>query len=102
MFEIASVITKNHLSQVIGDLAQIMGIQTREEVVLGRLIHGWVRKMPNVTQIERRKLLALALCSLLGANSPPTVLEYFPRIISNIVETLNDVIAYDDKDYLVE
>ncbi|XP_020288528.1 importin-11 isoform X2 [Pseudomyrmex gracilis] len=92
--------------QVIGDLAQIMniawGTQTREEIVLERLIHGWVKRMPNVTQIERRKLLALALCSLLGANSPPTVLEYFPRIISNIVETLNDVIAYDDKDYLVD
>lgn len=106
MSEVASVIIRDHLSQVIGDLAQIMniawGTQTREEIVLERLIHGWVKRMPNVTQIERRKLLALALCSLLGANSPPTVLEYFPRIISNIVETLNDVIAYDDKDYLVE
>ncbi|XP_011635058.1 importin-11 [Pogonomyrmex barbatus] len=88
--------------QVISDLAQSIGTETREDVVLGKLIHGWVNAMPLVPQTERRKLLSLALCSLLGANSPPTVLEYFPQIISNIVETLNDITKFDDMGYPVD
>lgn len=88
--------------QVIGDLAQSIATETREDVVLGKLIHSWVNAMPLVPQTERRKLLALALCSLLGANSPPTVLEYFPQIILNIVETLNDITKFDDMGYPVD
>ncbi|XP_012055952.1 PREDICTED: importin-11 [Atta cephalotes] len=88
--------------QIISDLARSIGTETREDIVLGKLIHSWVNAMPLVTQIERRKLLALALCSLLGANSPPTVLEYFPQIILNIVETLNDVTKFDDMGYPVD
>lgn len=87
--------------QVIRDLAQSLGNQTREEVVLGKMIHVWVSGMPLASQDERRKLLALALCSLLGANSP-TVLEYFPQIMSNIVETLNDITKFDDMGYPFE
>lgn len=90
------------LSQVIGDLAQRIGTETREEAVLGTMILNWVNDMPLVTQTERRKLLALALCSLLGANCPPIVLEYFPYIIMNIVETLNDVTKLDDLGHPVE
>jgi len=74
----------------------------REDVVLGKMIYRWINGMPLVSQTERRKLLALALCFLLGANSPPTVLEYFPYIISNIVETLNDITKFDDMGYPVE
>ncbi|XP_071559337.1 importin-11 isoform X1 [Temnothorax nylanderi] len=88
--------------QVISDLAQSIGTETREDVVLGKLVHSWVTAMPLVAQTERRKLLALALCSLLGANSPPTVFEYFPQIISNIVETLNDITKFDDSGYPVD
>jgi len=88
--------------QIISDLTHSIGNETREEVVLGQMVYSWVNGMPQVTQTERRKLLALALCSLLGANSPPIVLEYFPQIIANIVETLNDVTKVDDMGYPVE
>ncbi|XP_012521564.2 importin-11 [Monomorium pharaonis] len=86
--------------QIINDLAQTIGTETRD-VVLGKLVHNWVSTMPMVTQTERRKLLALALCSFLGTNSSP-VLEYFPHIISNIVETLNDITKFDDMGYPVD
>ncbi|XP_025988131.1 importin-11 [Solenopsis invicta] len=88
--------------QAISDLAQSLGNEIREDVVLGKLVHSWVNAMSLVAQTERRKLLALALCSLLGANSPPTVLECFPHIISNIVETLNDITKFDDMGYPVD
>lgn len=82
---------------MIGELSRnIGGGETNEEAVLGQIVHIWVSRMPLVTQPERRKLLALALCSLLEANSPPSVLQHFPSIISNIVETLNDITKYDD------
>ncbi|XP_011865006.1 PREDICTED: importin-11 [Vollenhovia emeryi] len=87
--------------QIISDLTQSIGTETRD-VVLGKLVHSWVNAMPQVSQTERRKLLALALCSFLGANSPPTVLEHFPQIISNIVETLNDITKFDDMGYPVD
>ncbi|KAK2588464.1 hypothetical protein KPH14_004450 [Odynerus spinipes] len=90
-------IFENIFVQVISELARnIEGGETSEEAVLGQIVHVWVNRMPLVTQPERRKLLALALCSLLGANSPPSVLQHFSRIVSNIVETLNDITKYDD------
>lgn len=70
--------------------------EAREDAVLGEIIHIWVNRMPYISQLERRKLLALALCSLLGANSPPSVFQHFPLIISNIVGTLNDITKFDD------
>lgn len=72
------------------------GNEVREEVVLGEIIRIWVNRMPYIPLLERRKLLALALCSLLGPDSPPCVLHYFPLIISNIVGTLNDITKLDD------
>lgn len=72
------------------------GNEAREEIVLGEIIRVWVNRMPYISLLERRKLLALALCSLLGANSPPSVLQHFPLIISNIVGTLNDITKFDD------
>ena len=68
--------------------------ETTEEAVLGQIIYVWVDRMGCTTQPERRKLLALALCSLVGANSP-SVLEHFSQIMSNIVETLNDITKLD-------
>ncbi|XP_078037262.1 importin beta11 [Augochlora pura] len=91
---------KDIFIQVISELARkIGGNETSEEEVIGKIIHVWVIQMPVVFQPERRKLLALALCSLLGANSPPSVLECFPLIISNIVETLNDISKFDNLEY---
>ncbi|XP_043499006.1 importin-11 [Polistes fuscatus] len=88
---------RNIFVQVIGELSRnIGGGETNEEAVLGQIVRIWVDRMPLVTQPEQRKLLALALCSLLEANSLPSVLQHFPSIISNIVETLNDITKYDD------
>ncbi|XP_076288957.1 importin beta11 isoform X1 [Lasioglossum baleicum] len=91
---------KDIFIQVISELTRKIGVnETREEEVLGKIIRVWVNQMQVVFQPERRKLLALALCSLLGANSPPSVLEHFPQIISNIVETLNDLTKLDNLEY---
>ena len=51
--------------------------------------------MPCVTAPERRKLLALALASLLTTESP-VVLQRVYIVFLNIVETLNDVTKTDD------
>ncbi|CAL7948181.1 unnamed protein product [Xylocopa violacea] len=88
---------KDIFIQVISELTRKRGgNEAREEAVLGEIIHIWINRMPYISQSERRKLLALALCSLLGANSPPSVLQYFPQIIANITATLNDITKFDD------
>ena len=66
------------------------------EQVTGRLLDVWMDKMPCVTQPEKKKLLSLALCSLLASGSP--IVYDGNRIYSilvNVVETLNDVINTD-------
>lgn len=68
--------------------------------MLEQLVRLWVNIMPYIASLERRKLLAIALCSLLEGNSPPSVMQYFPEIISNIVETLNDITKLDDDECL--
>ncbi|XP_034176421.1 importin beta11 isoform X2 [Osmia lignaria lignaria] len=94
---------KDIFIQIISELTRkVAGNEGREEAVLGQIIRVWVNRMPFTFQPERRKLLALALCSLLGANSPPSVLQHFPLIISNIVETLNDMTKYDNIGYDIE
>lgn len=53
--------------QVIAKVAQ--GIGETPEVVLNKMLDVWLDKMALVTQLERRKLLGLALASLLTAQS---------------------------------
>ncbi|XP_012282091.1 importin-11 [Orussus abietinus] len=91
--------SKDVFVQVVGELSrdiQANGNDTSEEVVLNRMVHMWLNRMPAMIEPERRKLLALALCSLLGANSPSCILQHFPRIVLNIIETLNDITVIDD------
>ena len=52
--------------------------------------------MPCVTAPERRKLLALALASLLTSESP-VVLSRVYLVLLNVAETLNDVTRYGRK-----
>ena len=52
--------------------------------------------MPCVTAPERRKLLALALASLLTSESP-VVLSRVYLVLLNVAETLNDVTRYGKK-----
>ena len=58
--------------------------------------------MPLVHQLEQEKLLALVLCFLLDASSPPSVLQFFPQILTNIIETLNDITKVDEMGSPVE
>jgi hypothetical protein len=53
--------------QVVAEVAQ--GIGETQEVVLNKMLDVWLDKMALVTQLERRKLLGLALASLLTAQS---------------------------------
>ncbi|XP_033230848.1 importin-11 isoform X2 [Belonocnema kinseyi] len=82
--------------EVIRELSRQLGGDANEENVLGQITRVWVAKMPLVHQLEQEKLLALVLCFLLDASSPPSVLQFFPQILSNIIEALNDITKVDD------
>lgn len=85
------------IMQVISELTRKMGgNEEKEEAVFGQIIHVWVSQTHYIFKVERCKLLALALCSLLGANCPPSILKHFPQIISKIVEALNDITTITD------
>ncbi|KAG8226721.1 hypothetical protein J437_LFUL004371 [Ladona fulva] len=66
-----------------------------QEQVLDKLLNVWLDKMDVVTQLERRKLLGLALSSLLTTGSR-IVLERFCGILLKVTEALNDVIKADE------
>jgi hypothetical protein len=53
--------------QVVAEVAQRIG--GRQEAVLKKMLDVWLDKMALVTQFERRKLLVLAIASLLTAQS---------------------------------
>ena len=61
----------------------------------------WLDKMPCVTAPERRKLLALALASLLTSESP-VVLSRVYMVLLNIAETLNDVTRPDEQGGVID
>merc|ERR1712012_1373435 len=69
--------------------------------VAGKVLDVWCDKMPCVTAPERRKLLALALASLLTSESP-VVLQRVYIVFLNLVETLNDVTKTDDAGAIVD
>ncbi|XP_049837055.1 importin-11 isoform X1 [Schistocerca gregaria] len=66
-----------------------------QETVLDKMLDVWLDKMALVTQLERRKLLGLALASLLTAGSR-SVLDRFCGVLLNITEALNDVMKVED------
>jgi len=63
--------------------------------VAGKLLDVWMDKMPCVTQPDRRKLLSLALTSLLNSGSP-VVEQRIYGVLLNVTETLNDIMRQDD------
>ncbi|KAF5289639.1 hypothetical protein FQA39_LY14997 [Lamprigera yunnana] len=69
--------------------------QETEENILESILDIWLSKMCNVSQVERRKLLSLALANLLTAQSRP-VMTRFGKVILNILEALNDATKIDD------
>ncbi|XP_041361999.1 importin-11-like isoform X2 [Gigantopelta aegis] len=58
--------------------------------LLSLLLDTWLDKIDSVTQPDRRKVIAMAVASLLTTNSS-TMLERFPTIINLCVEVLHDV-----------
>jgi len=69
--------------------------------VAGKILDVWCDKMPCVTAPERRKLLALALTSLLTSESP-VILTRVYLVLLNIAETLNDVTRPDEQGGVID
>lgn len=68
--------------------------EIKMELPLEKLLTIWFDTMPVMTHNEDKKMLALALCSLITI--PSAVLqERFPLIIHNINEALNDIMKID-------
>lgn len=88
--------SKTAFLECVNDLARDLNKSDKLDEVMGQVIGEYVNHVPLVTQHKKRKLLALALCSLLDINSPPVVFEHFPYILSNIVEVLNDISKCND------
>ncbi|KAL1117813.1 hypothetical protein AAG570_004128 [Ranatra chinensis] len=74
--------TTNKLSEIVN--------QTPDSVI-STILDVWLAKMPHVTNMERRKLLGLALSSLLIAQS-----SKFCGILLAVSEILNDITRVDD------
>ncbi|XP_017466077.1 PREDICTED: importin-11 [Rhagoletis zephyria] len=61
---------------------------------LETILDVWIRKMPLVTEVEKRKLFALAFASIF--TNDQILLERFPGIMQNIGDTLMDVMREED------
>lgn len=85
--------SKSCFSKVLQEEAQGRGQEVEE--VFGNLLDKWVEKMPLVNPVEREKLLALTLASILTSNSS-AVYERICGILLAIVEVLNDVTRSDN------
>ncbi|XP_050322482.1 importin-11 [Bactrocera neohumeralis] len=63
---------------------------------LETILDVWIRKMPLVTEVEKRKLFALSFASIFTNNS--IIIERFPAIMQNIGDTLMDVMREEDNE----
>ncbi|KAH6938891.1 hypothetical protein HPB50_014678 [Hyalomma asiaticum] len=84
---------KSCFTKLLQEEAQGKGCDAEE--VFGNLLDKWIEKMPLVNPIEREKLLALTLTSILTSNSN-AVYERICGILLAIVEVLNDVTKCDN------
>ena len=85
---------KSEFHEFVNELTQLMGLSNPDDVA-GQLLDVWIDKMPCVTQPERRKLLSLALTSLMSTGSP-LVLRRIYGLLLNVTETLNDIMRPDE------
>lgn len=85
--------SKDTFSQMMREAAQQSG-QT-EDQFFATLLMSWNKWMPLVSGLGRRKILGLALSSLLTVQSR-IVLDEFSGIIRNVVESLNDITKPDE------
>ncbi|XP_025833971.1 importin-11-like isoform X1 [Agrilus planipennis] len=98
---VARVLLSSH-----GIFTEIISLVARKENnnehnVLASILDVWISKMSNVTNIERRKLVGLALVNLLTTQSRP-VMERFKGIIERILEVLHDVSKTDENGATVD
>ncbi|CAH1407271.1 unnamed protein product [Nezara viridula] len=70
-------------------------VRQSPDEVLNKMLEVWLHKMPLITQMERKKLLGLALCSLLISNFR-FVYEKFHGIVLAVTEVLNDITRTDE------
>ncbi|KAL1492056.1 hypothetical protein ABEB36_012554 [Hypothenemus hampei] len=98
---LARVLLSSHeiFTRVLAEVAREKN--ENEQVTIGVILDKWLSKMPNVSQLDQRKLLGLALTHLLTTQSS-TVLERFKLIMINILETLNDITKTEDDGIMVD
>lgn len=84
---------KSCFTKLLQEEAQGKGCDAED--VFGNLLDKWIEKMPLVNPVEREKLLALTLTSILTSNST-AVYERICGILLAIVEVLNDVTKCDN------
>lgn len=66
-----------------------------EEQIFETIVRTWLLCIIDVSQPEQSKLLALGLCSLLTIDLPDSIKQSFSKIITRIVEVLNDITRID-------
>jgi len=71
--------------------------EVQVEDALQKFLTIWFNTMPGVTQNEDKKLLAIALCSLLTVPNAK-ILESFSTIIILVYETLCDIMKQEEED----
>ena len=82
-------------------LTAATNLNSNHNDVAGKVLDVWCDKMPCVTAPERRKLLALALASLLTSESP-VVLSRVYLVLLNITEALHDVTRPDEQGGVID
>ncbi|XP_075209818.1 importin-11-like [Lycorma delicatula] len=87
------LISQGMFIQVAEEVAQSMGEAV--EVVVSKIFDVWLGKLHFVTQHDRRKLLGLALASLLTSQSR-VVFDRFCGFLLAIAEILNDITRTDE------
>merc|ERR1711915_611325 len=93
------LVSHNLFSQLCLSAASSIG--SSHDDVAGKVLDVWLDKMPCVTAPERKKLLALALSSLLTTESP-VVLSRVYIVFLNVAETLNDVTRPDEQGGIID
>lgn len=68
--------------------------EVRVENCFQKILSIWLNTMPNITQNEDKKLMALGLCSLLTIPNE-NIFENFATIIINVYETLCDIMTLE-------
>ncbi|KAJ8961664.1 hypothetical protein NQ318_021262 [Aromia moschata] len=98
---LSRVLLSSHdiFTRVLNNLAQAHN--ETDEATLSKVIDVWLDKMRNVSQLDQRKLLGLALTNLLTTQSKP-VLERFRLIMLHILESLNDITKSEDNGTMID